>query len=256
MLLGNLGRSGAQVFGDLLALRRLRGWLDAQLQPQVGNLVLLKVGDAKALPPCRRAGQGTEDELEGAVLVEEARKGLGTPTLLFEAAFDEVRGAHEFAVGRRQLQVRQAGVQVTNDEQRTPKELFLAYRGQVNVEAAFRWLKGPVRVSPVFLKTPERVEAFGYVMLMAYLVYALVQRAVRRALPEGEKLEVEGRKTDRPTAQTVLDVIAHAKVLHVLVSGERLRRIFLAPTAKIRRIMELLEIPADAFLTLPELNTG
>ena len=49
MLLGNLGRSGALVFGDLLALRRLRGWLDAQLQPQVGNLVLLKVGYAEAL---------------------------------------------------------------------------------------------------------------------------------------------------------------------------------------------------------------
>jgi len=92
-------------------------------------------------------------------------------------------------------------------------------------------------------------------MLMAYLVYALVQRAIRRALPEGEQLEVEGRKTVRPTAQTVLDVIAHAKVLHVLVPGQRMRRIFLTPSAKIRRIMELLEIPADAFLTLPELNT-
>jgi len=126
---------------------------------------------------------------------------------------------------------------------------------QANVEAAFRWLKGPVRVSPVFLKKPERVEAFGYVMVMAYLVYALVQRAIRRALPEGEQLEVEGRNTVRPTAQTVLDVIAHAKVLHVLVPGQRMRRIFLTPSAKIRRIMELLEIPADAFLTLPELNT-
>lgn len=145
---------------------------------------------------------------------------------------------------------------ITNDETRTPKELFLAYRGQASVEAAFRWLKGPVRVSPVFLKKPERVEAFGYVMLMAYLVYALVQRAIRRALPEGEKLEVEGRKTDRPTGQTVLDVIAHAKVLHVVVPGERVRRVFLTPSTKIRRIMELLRIPADAFLTLPKMNFG
>ena len=93
-------------------------------------------------------------------------------------------------------------------------------------------------------------------MLMAYLVYALVQRAIRRPLSEGEKLEVEGRKTERPTAQTVLDVIAHAKVLHVLIPGQRLRRIFLAPSAKIRRIMELLQIPVDAFLTLPEPNSG
>lgn len=145
---------------------------------------------------------------------------------------------------------------ITNDEQRSAKDLFLAYRGQASVEAAFRWLKGPVRVSRRFFKKPERVEAFGYVVLMAYLVYALVQRAIRRALPASEKLKVEGRKTDRPTAQVVLDVIAHAKVLHVLVPGERCRRIFLVPSTKIRRIMELLEIPADAFFTLPQANSS
>jgi len=36
---------------------------------------------------------------------------------------------------------------ITNDEERSPKELSLACRGQANVEAAFRWLEGPVRVS-------------------------------------------------------------------------------------------------------------
>jgi len=93
-------------------------------------------------------------------------------------------------------------VLITNDETLTPEELFAAYREQSSLEAAFRWLKAPVRVSPVFLKKPERVEAFGYVMLMAYLVAALVQKVVRDNLPEGEKLVVEGRKTDKPTAQT------------------------------------------------------
>jgi len=52
----------------------------------------------------------------------------------------------------------------------------------------------------------------------------------------------------------VLDVIAHAKVLHVLVPGKHMHRIFLAPL--IRRIMELLQIPADAFLAMPEMNSA
>ena len=142
-------------------------------------------------------------------------------------------------------------VLIRNDPDRSARELFEAYRGQAGVEAAFRWLKAPVHVSPVFLKKPERVEAFGYVMLMAYLVYALIQRAIRKALPDGELLEIEGRKTGAPTAQAVLDVIARAQVLHVRLPGRPTKRIFLTPSYKLRRIMQLLGIPADAFLTVP-----
>lgn len=111
---------------------------------------------------------------------------------------------------------------------------------------AFRWLKSPMRVSPVFLKSNTRIAAFGYVTLMAYLVYALVQRAIRSALPEGETLEIEGRKTDRPTAQAVFDVIRNAKVLHVQLPDHGRRRVLLTPSARITRVLQLLRIPVDA----------
>ena len=60
-LLGNLGRSGVLVFVLLPALRRLGRWFEAELLEQVGDLVLLKVGDAEALPPGGGAGQGAKD---------------------------------------------------------------------------------------------------------------------------------------------------------------------------------------------------
>jgi len=44
----------------------------------------------------------------------------------------------------------------------------------------------------------------------AYPVAALEQKVVRDAFPEGGKLEIEGRKTDRPTARAVADVVATA----------------------------------------------
>lgn len=85
---------------------------------------------------------------------------------------------------------------ISNDESRSAKERFLAYRGQVQVESAFRWLKRPVRVSPVSLKKETRVQEFGYVMLMACLVYALVQRAIHRVV---HRRETRGGGTqDRP----------------------------------------------------------
>lgn len=147
-------------------------------------------------------------------------------------------------------------VLITNDDSCTPKELFEAYRGQSSVEAAFRWLKAPVRVSPVFLKRPERVEAFGYVMLMAYLVAALVQKVVRDNLPKGEKLAVEGRKTDTPTAQNVLDMVAHAQVLIFRPPGERPQRLYVTTDPRVQRILDLLRIPADALLVVHPINSG
>ncbi len=136
--------------------------------------------------------------------------------------------------------------------------LFLAYRGQGQVESAFKWIKGPVRISPVFLKSATRIAAFGYVALMAYLVYALVQRAIRLALPDGEALAIEGRKTDRPTAQAVFNVVRKAKVLHVKLPGYPIKRILLTPSAKIARILQILRVPVDAFVTVPAtwLNPG
>lgn len=147
-------------------------------------------------------------------------------------------------------------VLITNDETLTPKDLFEAYRGQSSVEAAFRWLKAPVRVSPVFLKRPERVEAFGYVMLMAYLVAALVQKVVRDNLPKGEKLAVEGWKTATPTAQTVLDMVSHAQVLIFRPPGERPQRLYVTTDPRVHSIFDLLRIPADALLVVRPINSG
>ncbi|MCL6597106.1 MAG: IS1634 family transposase, partial [Firmicutes bacterium] len=116
-------------------------------------------------------------------------------------------------------------VLITNDTRRDARALLKAYRGQQGVENEFRWLKAPMHVSPIFLKRTERVTAFGYVALIAYLVYALIQHAVRAAMEPGEKLEVEGRKTDRPTGTAVLDMLRHIRVVHLHLKNGMRRRI-------------------------------
>lgn len=110
-------------------------------------------------------------------------------------------------------------VLITNDDRREAQALLEAYRGQQGVENEFRWLKAPMHISPVFLKKTERVIAFGYVALIAYLVHALIQHAVRSAMEEGERLQVEGRKTDRPTGTAVVDMLRHIRVVHVHLKG-------------------------------------
>ena len=75
--------------------------------------------------------------------------------------------------------------------------------------------------------------------------------SARMALPEGDTLEIEGRKTERPTAQAVFDVVREAKILHVQLPGHAFRRVLLTPSAKITRILQLLRIPVDALITVP-----
>jgi hypothetical protein len=114
-----------------------------------------------------------------------------------------------------------------------------------------RWMKAPFHISPIFLKKRHRVEAFGYVVLIAYLVYALIQRAVREALPEGEELQVEGRKTDSPTGEAIIDMLRHISVFRVRVPGHPLRRVLHAPDPDVLRILRLLDVPEDAFCLVP-----
>jgi transposase len=74
------------------------------------------------------------------------------------------------------------------DEDEWPAERVLReYKEQQAVERRFPVLKDPKRVGPVFLDRPERVEALGYVLLMALLVYSLIERRARKALRAHEK---------------------------------------------------------------------
>lgn len=55
-------------------------------------------------------------------------------------------------------------------------ELLAEYKGQVHVEHHFHFLKDPLFVDALFVKKPERLEALGYVLLGAWLLYRLPER--------------------------------------------------------------------------------
>lgn len=50
------------------------------------------------------------------------------------------------------------------------KEILAEYKRQTNIEQKFRFLKSPVYLGPVYLKTKKRVHALGYVFIPALLV--------------------------------------------------------------------------------------
>jgi transposase len=62
-------------------------------------------------------------------------------------------------------------------------EILRAYKAQHGVEQNFAFLKDPVIVNSLFLKKPERIEALGLVLLLALLLWRLVERTLRVVYP-------------------------------------------------------------------------
>lgn len=67
-------------------------------------------------------------------------------------------------------------------------------------------MKDPKRVGAIYLKNEQRIEALGYVLIMALLVYSLIERRARLALADAdEPMELSNGSTSyRPTGRRVL----------------------------------------------------
>jgi hypothetical protein len=62
--------------------------------------------------------------------------------------------------------------------------LFTAFKQQSYLEQAHHQWKTPLAVRPLFLKSPQRVEALVYLLQIALTAYHLLQRQYRQAVPE------------------------------------------------------------------------
>jgi hypothetical protein len=75
--------------------------------------------------------------------------------------------------------------------------LFTAFKQQTYLEQAHHQWKTPLAVRPVFLKSPERVEALVYLLQIALTAYHLVQRRYRQAVAEDAAVDERRMTTER-----------------------------------------------------------
>lgn len=81
------------------------------------------------------------------------------------------------------------------------RDLLFAYKDQGYVERNFGFLKDDVIVNSLFLKSPERIEALGLILVLSLLVWRLMERTMRLSLKEtGNTITGwDNRQTSRPT---------------------------------------------------------
>jgi transposase len=111
---------------------------------------------------------------------------------------------------------------ILNRDEYPAEKVLRNYKDQTAVELQFRAIKEPEFVGAMFVKKPERLEALAYVVLLAALVRAIIQRRVRRyAQANNEEFPLPGkRKTNRPTGRQILDSF-DAVIVVILPDGTR-----------------------------------
>ena len=101
------------------------------------------------------------------------------------------------------------------------EKLLRTYKGQYGVESDFAFLKDPLIVNDLFLKTPSRIDALGMVLIIALMVWRLMERTMR-AYVENEKTTLPGwdrRDTTKPTA--FMMTTAMTGIMVAAIGGQR-----------------------------------
>jgi transposase len=91
------------------------------------------------------------------------------------------------------------------DEGYDAEKILRTYKDQYGIENNFGFLKDDQIVNAIFLKRPERIEALGLILLIALLVWRLVEHTMRTELEAADKVLSgwDNKPTKRPTSYMV-----------------------------------------------------
>ncbi len=93
-----------------------------------------------------------------------------------------------------------------------PAEILRLYKGQEVVERRYGAFKGPLAVTPMFLRSNQRIHALLHVICLALLVFSLIERQARLgAGPDGKIPGLYAGRPARPTGQLVLAALSQLR---------------------------------------------
>ena len=129
------------------------------------------------------------------------------------------------------------------------KQLLTTYKDQHMVESNFAFLKDPVFVNALFLKSVRRIEALGLVLILALLIWRLIERTMRFNL-KADHAKIIGwvnRQTSRPTT-----FMMTTKFPRMLVLSVGCKRQLLRPLNDIQlQYLRILDLTPEVFTTVP-----
>jgi len=99
----------------------------------------------------------------------------------------------------------------------TAKQILQYYKEQSYMEKNFSFLKDDRIVNGLFLKKPEHIEVIGMILVIALMIWRLIEHEMRKSL-KNEAIQVAGwdnKPTHRPTAFMLTVKFKHIIVLQI-----------------------------------------
>ncbi len=126
------------------------------------------------------------------------------------------------------------------------KDILKAYKDQYGIEQNFGFLKDPVIVNSIFLKSPQRIEVLGLVLLLSLLIWRLIERQMRRYI-EIEKRDLPGWKKRRTTRPTTFMLMTNFQRIMIIKIADK-RQLNKPFTDKQMEYLVSLKVDPDAFI--------
>ena len=144
---------------------------------------------------------------------------------------------------------------ISNDHKLTDTQILHAYRYQPNLEKRHHQLKSVQDAAPITLKSPHRIEALFACHFVALLCCCLIERELRAAMTRQHVTELplyhEDRACTAPTAARVFDHFDDVQRHHLTRETEHIQ-VFQAQLTPLQtQLLDLLNIPAEAYLSTP-----
>jgi transposase len=119
----------------------------------------------------------------------------------------------------------------TNAVHLSADDMLRIYKGQDKIEKAYRTIKGPLRVRPVFLHTDERIEGLVFFTMLALLVRSI--------------LALQCRQADLPfSVDQVLAEFATLRAIDLSFHDSSRRRVVSDLSATQTQILAALQVPS------------
>ncbi len=131
--------------------------------------------------------------------------------------------------------------------------ILTEWKGQHKVENCFRLVNQVFLIAPVFVKTPRRIAALIFLIMVGALVAGLIERQVRRSLATLQQpisgLMPEGRETLRPTVERLFKTFADYSLVQVKdKQGQVIQSRFSRLSPVQEQILNLLGLPFPELL--------
>jgi transposase len=130
-------------------------------------------------------------------------------------------------------------------------EAMMAHKNQYNCEHTNRRAKSGLNLEPIYLHTPERIEAILFLFKIALQLLVLMERTARRNIAQRDRgldqLMPNSNDVRNPKTESLLAAFKYVVQGRVLLNDGSLHGFISQLTASQKDILTILEVPSDYF---------